>query len=143
MSPSSRSSFQTPHPPLIMFPYFRLEAFVGPIPSFSPISTLYIDWSSLAFLVKALSLPHSSLSFFFIYIILSSPYTKYNMTIHALYLKSHFNNCQSLSRNSVSHKHSSLYLNAICLIFSFSISFFKSLSDKYSNHVSFILEKSL
>lgn len=39
-----------------MFPYFRLEALVGPTPSSSPISTLYMDWSSLAFLVKALSI---------------------------------------------------------------------------------------
>ena len=53
-----RKFFPDISPPLIMFPYFRLENLVGPTPSSSPISTLYIDWSSLAFLVNALSLLH-------------------------------------------------------------------------------------
>lgn len=52
-----------------------LEALVGPNPSSSPISTLYIDWRSLAFLVKALSLPHwfpyiLSIIFLFICVVL-------------------------------------------------------------------------
>lgn len=39
-------------------PVFSLGGSCWFNPSFSPISTLYIDWSSLAFLVKALSLSH-------------------------------------------------------------------------------------
>ena len=70
-----RKFFPDTSPPLIMFPYFRLEALVGPNPSSSPISTLYMDWRSLAFLMKALSLPHwfpyiLSIIFLFICVVL-------------------------------------------------------------------------
>ncbi len=35
--------FPDTSPSLIMFPYLRLESLVGPTPSTSPISTLYMD----------------------------------------------------------------------------------------------------
>ena len=44
--------------PVCHVPVFSLGGSCWFNPSFSPISTLYIDWSSLAFLVKALSLSH-------------------------------------------------------------------------------------